>query len=226
METARISLLGCATQMYFAVVFGTSECFLLVIMAYDRYVAICSPLHYSVIMTRRYCFKLVAISHIGGFLHSLIHTIATFRSPMCSSDIHHFFCDIQPLLKLSCKETITNEILLFTFTGSITTCCLMITLLSYIYILGAIFKISSAGGRCRTFSTCASHLVSVLLFYGSILFMYMRPNSNYKDQDLSGSVFYSLIIPFLNPLIYSLRNRDVKMVIRKTLRVKVICNSI
>ncbi|XP_053555826.1 olfactory receptor 1102-like [Bombina bombina] len=227
MKTSSISLLECATQLYFAVTFGTSECFLLLFMAYDRYVAICSPLSYSVIMTNQHCLILAAVSHIIGFLHSLIHTIATFSIPFCKPDIHHFFCDIQPLLKLSCGETTTNEILLFMFTGSITICCLLTILVSYFCILCAVFKISSAGVRYRTFSTCSSHITSVLLYYGSILFMYLRPNSKYKDQDLSGSVFYSLVIPLLNPFIYSLRNRDVKNVIRKTLALRIFyCNRI
>ncbi|KAM4808044.1 olfactory receptor 5AR1-like [Rhinophrynus dorsalis] len=217
-KTARISLMDCASQMYFAVACGSSECFLLVFMAYDRYVAICNPLHYSVVMTKHHCLQLVSISYISGFLHSFIHTSATFYSPMCRSDIHHFFCDIQPLLKLSCKETFANEILLFTFTGSITMCCLLGTVLSYLFILNDILKIKSSHGRYRTFSTCSSHLVSVCLFYGSVLFMYMRPNSSYQVQDLPASVFYSLVIPMLNPVIYSLRNREVKMALRKTLK--------
>ncbi|XP_075424070.1 olfactory receptor 5T7-like [Ascaphus truei] len=224
-ETASISLMGCSSQMCFAVAFGSSECFLLAFMAYDRYVAVCSPLHYTMVMNKRRCLQLVVTSHLSGFLHSIIHTVFTFRSPFCRADIHHFFCDIQPLLKLSCKETFTSEILLFTFTGSITTCCLLAIVVSYVFILEAILKIRSSGGRSRTFSTCSSHLVSVSLFYGCVLFMYLRPNSSYQDQDLSASVFYSLVIPMLNPFIYSLRNRDVKMVLRKTLFVKKLCSS-
>ncbi|XP_053305356.1 olfactory receptor 1019-like [Spea bombifrons] len=195
-------------------------------MAYDRYLAICQPLHYSLIMSKYHCICLVAISYITGFLHSIIHTAATFSSPMCQTDIYHFFCDIQPLLKLSCKETLTNEILLYTFTGFLTFVCLLVIVLSYICILNTILKMYSSGGRCRTFSTCSSHLVSVSLFYGSVLFMYMRPNSSYHDHDISASVFYSLIIPMLNPFIYSLRNREVKMVFMKKIAVKMYCNAI
>ncbi|XP_053555827.1 olfactory receptor 1019-like [Bombina bombina] len=221
-----ISFIECATQLFFGVTFGTSECFILVFMAYDRYVAICSPLSYLVIMTNKLCFTLVTISHITGVLHSLIHTVATFSISFCKSKIHHFFCDIHPLLKLSCQETTTNEILLFAFTGSITMFCIMAILLSYLCIVCAIFKISSAGLRHRTFSTCSSHLISVLLFYGSTMFTYVRPNSKYKEQDLSGSIFYTAIIPMLNPFIYSLRNRDVKNAIRKTLGARILCNGL
>ncbi|KAE8633928.1 hypothetical protein XENTR_v10002152 [Xenopus tropicalis] len=195
LETARISVIECAFQMYFAVSFGSTECFLLAFMAYDRYIAICSPLYYSVIMTKYHCLQLMAISYVCGFLHSIIHTAATFKHSLCWTDIHHFFCDIQPLLKLSCQKTITNEILLVIFSGSITMLCLLGTVLSYFWILNAIYKMYSSGV--------------------SVLFMYLRPNSSYKDEDLSASVFYSLVIPMLNPMIYSLRNRDVRLVLWK-----------
>ncbi|XP_053555828.1 olfactory receptor 141-like [Bombina bombina] len=222
MKSSSISLIECSVQLFFGVTFGTSECFLLVFMAYDRYVAICSPLSYSVIMTNRFCLTLVTISHIIGVLHSLVHTVATFSIDYCKPDIHHFFCDIHPLLKLSCQNTATNEILLFAFTGSITIFCLITILLSYLCILSVVFKMSSTGVRYRTFSTCTSHVISVVLYYGSIMFMYLKPNSKYKDHDLSGSVFFTLIIPMLNPFIYSLRNRDVKNAISKILAVKIL----
>ncbi|OCU01582.1 olfactory receptor 1019 [Xenopus laevis] len=224
LETAKISVIECAFQMYFAVSFGSTECFLLAFMAYDRYIAICSPLYYSVIMTKHHCLLLMAISYICGFLHSIIHTAATFVHSLCRTDIHHFFCDIQPLLKLSCQETFTNEILLVIFSGSITLLCLLGTVISYLWILNAIFKMYYSGVRYKTFSTCSSHLVSVFLFFGSVLFMYLRPNSSYKDQDLSASVFYSLVIPMLNPIIYSLRNRDVRLVLRRALSVNIPIN--
>nr|XP_033780561.1 olfactory receptor 1102-like isoform X2 [Geotrypetes seraphini]XP_033780562.1 olfactory receptor 1102-like isoform X2 [Geotrypetes seraphini] len=207
-----ISFSGCATQLYFFVTFGTTECFLLAAMAYDRYVAICNPLLYVVIMSKRLCLQLVVSSYIGGLLHAMIHAVATFHLPFCkSNEIGHFFCDVPPLLKISCISTEINEILLFTFTGSITLGCLIVILVSYLYILASILKISSGEGRQKTFSTCASHITAVIIFYGTIAFMYLRPSSSYSvEQDKVVAVFYTLVIPMLNPLIYSVRNKDVK----------------
>uniref|UniRef100_A0A8C5Q5X2 Olfactory receptor n=1 Tax=Leptobrachium leishanense TaxID=445787 RepID=A0A8C5Q5X2_9ANUR len=212
-ETPLISPLGCAAQIYFAVSLGSAECFVLVLMGYDRYIAICHPLHYVAIMTKHRCLQLLAISYISGFLHSIIHTAATFSFPICRSDIHHFSCDIQALLKLFCKETLINEILLYTFSSAITATCLVATVISYICISDAILKTHTTSGRLKLFSTCASHLLSVALFFGSLLFMYMRPNSSYHENDLSASVFYTVAIPMLNPFIYSLRNKDVKIAV-------------
>ncbi|XP_030043584.1 olfactory receptor 1102-like isoform X1 [Microcaecilia unicolor] len=218
-ERTAISFSGCATQMYFFVTFGTTECFLLAAMAYDRYVAICNPLLYVVIMSKRLCLQLVVSSYIGGLLHSMIHVVATFHLPFCkSNELSHFFCDIPPLLKISCVSTEINEILLFTFTGSISLGCLLIILVSYLYILSSILKMSSGEGRQKTFSTCASHITAVILFYGTISFMYLRPSSSYSvEQDKVVSVFYTLIIPMLNPLIYSVRNKEVKASVRNIL---------
>ncbi|XP_029435988.1 olfactory receptor 1102-like isoform X2 [Rhinatrema bivittatum] len=216
-ESPVISFSGCATQMFFFVTFGTTECFLLASMAYDRYAAICNPLLYAAIMSKRLCLQLVVSSYIGGCLHSIIHVTATFSLPFCKSNkISHFFCDIPPLLKISCISTQINEILLFAFTGSISMGCLLIILVSYLWILSTILKISSGEGRQKTFSTCASHITAVSLFYGTILFMYLRPSSDYSvEQDKVVSVFYTLIIPMLNPLIYSVRNKEVKAALRK-----------
>uniref|UniRef100_A0A8C8SNA4 Olfactory receptor n=1 Tax=Pelusios castaneus TaxID=367368 RepID=A0A8C8SNA4_9SAUR len=215
-----ISIEGCATQMYCFIAFGTTECFLLAVMAYDRYVAICKPLLYTVIMSRRVCIQLLAGSYICGFLISMIHTSCAFRLSFCQSNIiNHFFCDVVPLLNLSCTDTRVNEIILFAF-------CIFngifITLeicISYIYIVSAILRIHSAEGRFKAFSTCASHLTVVTMFFGTAVFMYMRPSSESSpNQDRVVSVFYTVVIPMLNPLIYSLRNKEVKAALRRMLQ--------
>ncbi|KAM4707095.1 olfactory receptor-like protein OLF1 [Discoglossus pictus] len=214
-----ISFFGCATQSFFFVALGSAECILLAGMAYDRYVAICNPLLYVVIMTRPLCFWLVAGSYIGGFLHSIIYVSFTFKLPFCKShEIDHFFCDIPQLLKLSCVDTTYIEILLFAFTGSIGMSCLILITVSYVLIMSSILKMTTVERRMQTFSTCASHLTAVNIFYGTILFIYLRPQSMYNtNQDRVVSVFYTIIIPMLNPLIYSVRNKEVKLSLRQVL---------
>ncbi|XP_029431646.1 olfactory receptor 1019-like [Rhinatrema bivittatum] len=216
-EDTSISYLGCATQLYFFVALACTECILLAVMAYDRYVAICKPLHYAVIMTKIVCIQMIASSYIGGFLYSLLQTGSTFRLSFCGShEIDHFFCDIPPLLKLSCTNTYINEIVLPTFAASVTFSAVLVISVSYIYILSSIFRIRSAEGRRKAFSTCASHFVCVILFYGTIIFMYLRPTSSYSlEQDRVVSVVYTQVIPMLNPLIYSLRNKEVKAALRR-----------
>nr|XP_033778980.1 olfactory receptor 1019-like [Geotrypetes seraphini] len=217
-ENRPISFYACAIQLFSAVGFGTTECILLAVMAYDRYVAICNPLLYSTIITKKRCLQLVACSYLGGFLHSTIHTVATFRLPFCGHEIHHFFCDIPPLLKLSCFDSQLSEILLFTFISIVGFSCVLIIVPSYIYIISTILKIKSKEGRRKAFSTCASHFTAVSLLFGTAIFTYIRPPSMYsQDQDKVLSVFYSVIIPMLNPLIYSVRNNEVKASIKKLL---------
>ncbi|XP_029435986.1 olfactory receptor 1052-like [Rhinatrema bivittatum] len=218
-ESPAISFSGCAAQLYFFVAFGTTESFLLAAMAYDRYAAIYNPLLYSITMSKRLCLQLVALSFIGGFLHSSIYVIAIFRLPFCkSNEINNFFCDILSLLKLSCVSTKIIEILLFAFTGSISMTCLLIILISYFYILSTILKISSREGRQKAFSTCASHFTIVTLSYGTISFIYLRPSTSHSvEQDKVVSLIYTNIIPMLNPLIYSVRNKEVKAALRKIL---------
>ncbi|XP_030043387.1 olfactory receptor 5I1-like [Microcaecilia unicolor] len=215
-----ISFSGCATQLYFYAALGTTECLLLAVMAYDRYAAIYNPLLYSTKMSKRLCLQLVVLSYIGGFLHSCIYVISAVHLPYCkSNEINHFFCDLPPLLKLSCVSTKTIETLLNTFTGSISMCCLLIIFVSYFCILSTILKISSGEGRKKAFSTCASHITAVTLFYGTISFMYVRPSSSYSmEQDKVVAVIYTVIIPMLNPLIYSIRNKEVKIALRKFLK--------
>lgn len=207
-----ISFYACATQLGFFLNFLISEMFLLAVMAYDRYVAICKPLLYAVIMSPHLNVLLVLATYLAGFLNAAIHTGFTFRLSFCRSNvINHFFCDTPPLLKLSCSDTHINEVVIFAFASFNELSCLLIILISYLYILIAILRIHSAEGRHKAFSTCASHLMVVTIFFGTILFMYLRPSSSYSmDQDKVVSVFYTVVIPMLNPLIYSLRNKEVK----------------
>ncbi|XP_069508969.1 olfactory receptor 5J3-like [Ambystoma mexicanum] len=214
-----ISFAGCAAQMYFSVALGTAECILLAAMAIDRYVAICNPLLYSVIMNVTFCVQLVVGSYVVGFLHSIIYVASVFQLPFCNSNrISHFFCEIPPLLKLSCTDTRFIKVLLVIFSGSISMSCLLAIVVSYLYILLAILKINSATGRKKTFSTCASHLTAVTVFYGTILFVYLWPSSSHSmDLERVVSVLYTIIIPMLNPMIYSVRNREVKEALRVTM---------
>uniref|UniRef100_A0A667GYI7 Olfactory receptor n=1 Tax=Lynx canadensis TaxID=61383 RepID=A0A667GYI7_LYNCA len=212
-----ISFLGCATQMFLAVTFGTTECFILAAMAYDRYVAIYNPLLYSVSMSPRVYVPLIVASYVGGILHASIHTVATFSLSFCASnEIRHVFCDIPPLLAISCSDTHTNQLLLSYLVGSIEIVTILTVLISYGFILLAILKIHSAAGRRKVFSTCGSHLTGVSIYHGTILFMYVRPSSSYAlDHDMIVSMFYSIVIPMLNPIIYSLRNKDVKEAMKR-----------
>ncbi|XP_012602144.1 olfactory receptor 5T3-like [Microcebus murinus] len=219
-ENKAISFLGCATQMLLFVTLGTTECFLLAAMAYDRYVAIYNPLLYSVSMSPGVYVPLIVASYGGGILHATIHTVATFSLSFCgSNEIRHVFCDIPPLLAISCSDTHTNQLLLFYFVGSIEIVTILIVLISYSFIVLAILKMRSAEGRQKVFSTCGSHLTGVTIYHGTILFSYMRPSSSYaSEHDMIVSIFYTIVIPMLNPIIYSLRNKDVKEAMKRFLR--------
>ncbi|XP_072826824.1 olfactory receptor 5AP2-like [Vicugna pacos] len=208
-----ISFNECATQFFFFGSFAGIEGFLLTVMAYDRYVAICKPLLYTVTMPPHLNIMLVLATYFAGFINAAIHTGLTFQLSFCHSNvINHFFCDTPPLLKLSCSDTRVNEVLIFAFASFNELSCFLTILTSYLYILTAILRIHSASGRNKAFSTCASHLMVVTIFFGTILFMYLRPSSSYAmDQDKVVSVFYAVVIPMLNPLIYSLRNKEVKI---------------
>uniref|UniRef100_A0A8D2BA85 Olfactory receptor n=1 Tax=Sciurus vulgaris TaxID=55149 RepID=A0A8D2BA85_SCIVU len=212
-----ISFFGCATQMFLFVTFGTTECFLLAAMAYDRYVAIYNPLLYSVSMSPRVYVQLIVASYVGGISHAIMHTMATFYLSFCgSNEIRYIFCDIPPLLAISCSDTQTNQLLLFYFVGSIEIVTILIVLISYGFILLAILKMHSAEGRRKVFSTCGSHLTGVSIYHGTIPFMYVRPSSSYTlDHDMIVSIFYTIVIPILNLIIYSLRNKDVKEAVKK-----------
>ncbi|XP_073206656.1 olfactory receptor 5G9-like [Lepidochelys kempii] len=211
-ESKRISYNACAVQMYLFGTFGHVDCLLLAVMAYDRYVAICNPLLYTVTMSRWLCHQLVAGVYAVGLLDSMVHTVFTFCLSFCSSNaINHFLCDVPPVLSLSCSDTRVNEIVMFASTGCLVVSSIVIILLSYAYIIITILRIRSAEGRRKAFSTCTSHLTAVAMFHGSLLFMYFRPSTSYSlDTDKIASVFYTVVIPMLNPLIYSLRNKEVK----------------
>ncbi|XP_006214206.1 olfactory receptor 5J3 [Vicugna pacos] len=213
---------ACLVQHLFFGVFITTEGFLLSVMAYDRYVAIVNPLLYKIAMSKRTCVGLVTGSLIGGMINSLTHTISLGRLSFCGSNVvGHFFCDVPPLLKLSCSDTSMNELLLLTFTGVIAMATFLTVIVSYMFIAVAILKIRSAAGRQKAFSTCASHLTAVTIFYGTISFNYIQPNSLYSvEQEKVVSVFYTLVIPMLNPLIYSLRNKEVKDAVRRAIEMK------
>uniref|UniRef100_A0A803ST06 G-protein coupled receptors family 1 profile domain-containing protein n=1 Tax=Anolis carolinensis TaxID=28377 RepID=A0A803ST06_ANOCA len=194
-------------------------CLLLAAMAYDRYMAICNPLLYPILMSHKVCIFLVASSYLIGSMSSLVHTCFTFHFSFCNSNvINHFFCDIPPLLALSCSNTYINEILLFTLCGFIQSSTFLFILASYAYIVFTILSIPSAKHRHKTFSTCTSHLIAVVLFYGALLFMYLHPSSEYTlDKDKIIAVFYTVVFPMLNPLIYTLRNKEVKDALKRTL---------
>ncbi|XP_074852216.1 olfactory receptor 5AR1-like [Carettochelys insculpta] len=215
-ERKSISYAACYVQMYFFVSFADIECLLLAVMAYDRYVAICNPLLYMVTMSRQRCNLLVAGVYIVGLVDALIHTCCTFQLSFCGSNvINRFFCDIPPLLALSCTDTHINEMVMFAFIGSIVVSSVVIVLLSYVYIISTVLQIRSAEGRRRAFSTCSFHMTAVVMFYGSQLFVCLHPTFSSLESDKIAAVFYTVILPMLNPLIYSLRNTEVKDSLRK-----------
>ncbi|XP_070583686.1 olfactory receptor 5AR1-like [Erythrolamprus reginae] len=218
-EHSTISFTGCAMQFFFFATFVTTEACILAVMAYDRFIAICYPLQYFVVMSKKLCIILVTAVYTCGFVNSTAHTIVIFSLNFCNSKtINHFFCDVPPLLSLSCSDTHLVHFVNFilsTFFGGTT---FLTVLISYIAIVIAILKISSAQGRYKAFSTCASHLTTVTIFFGTIIFMYVGPGSNFSlDKNKIISIFYTLIISSLNPFIYSLRNRDVKDAISRIL---------
>ncbi|XP_063295409.1 olfactory receptor 5AP2-like [Pelobates fuscus] len=212
-----ISLLGCAAQMYFHLALGATECVILAVMAYDRYAAICKPLHYNLIMNRRLCWSLAAGSWTVCFMNSAIHVVLTFQLPYCRSHhITHFFCEMPPFFRISCRDTQMNEIAMYISAGIIAMCSFCLTLISYVHVISTILKIRSSQGRHKAFSTCASHLTVVALYYGTIMFMYLRPRSIYSPEiDKTVSIIYTAVTPMLNPIIYSIRNKDVKGSIRR-----------
>ncbi|XP_020856279.1 olfactory receptor 8D2-like [Phascolarctos cinereus] len=212
-----ISFLECMTQLYFFTIFIIAEGYLLTAMAYDRYVAICSPLLYNVLMSQRMCSVMTLVVYSLGFFGATIHTSCMAMLSFCGSHVvRHYFCDILPLLSLSCSSTHVNEVLLFIIGGVNTLGPTVAILVSYTFILSSILRIHSTEGRSKAFGTCSSHLIAVGIFFGSITFMYFKPpSSNSMEQEKVSSVFYTTVIPMLNPLIYSLRNKDVKNAIRK-----------
>ncbi|KAM7236211.1 hypothetical protein CapIbe_013397 [Capra ibex] len=216
----KISYYLCATQMAFFIMFIINELFILATMSYDRYVAICNPLLYIVIMSQRVCKVLVAIPYVYSTFVSLLITIKLFNSFFCGYNvINHFYCDNFPLLSLLCSNTHEIELMIMIFSAFNLTFTLAIVLVSYLLILAAILRMKSAEGRRKAFSTCGSHLTVVTVFYGTLTFMYVKPKSSHSfDTDKVASIFYTLVIPMLNPLIYSLRNKDVNSALQKMWR--------
>ncbi|KAM4703161.1 olfactory receptor 8H3-like [Rhinophrynus dorsalis] len=211
-----ISFSNCAVQMYFVLLLGGAEFYMLAAMAYDRYNAICQPLLYSIIMHKRACIQLIAGSWLIGAVNSLIHTVLTFSLPFCANKIHHFFCDVPPLLNLACTDTWINELAVFVIAGSVIFGSFILTMSSYTKIISTILHINSTTSRKNAFSTCTSHFIVVTIFYSSSSFMYFRPRSSYAmDRDRAVSIMYTVIAPLLNPFIYTLRNRDVKVAVIK-----------
>ncbi|XP_071475426.1 olfactory receptor 9S13-like [Marmota flaviventris] len=217
LSSKAISFRGCATQLFFFSFLGTTEAFLLAVMAYDRFMAICSPLQYPATMCPATCVRLVLGAYCGGCLNSIIETSLTFQLPFCSSNlIDHFFCDVPPLLRLACANTALNQLVMFGLCGLILVGAILGILVSYGYIAVTILRMRSGSGRHKLFSTCGSHLTAVSLFYGTGFIIYGQPGAvGSTEQGKVFSVFYTLVIPVLNPLIYSLRNKDVKDALRR-----------
>ncbi|NWW89985.1 O1020 protein, partial [Rhynochetos jubatus] len=221
-ERKVISYPACLAQFYFYAVFATTECYLLAAMAYDRYMAICSPLLYAISMSGRVCALPVAGSYLAGIVNATLHTGIALRLSFCGPNvINHFYCEGPPLYAISCTDPTINEIMMFVVVGFNLFVTNLTILVSYTYILANILRIRSAAGKHKAFSTCASHLIAVTLFYGSAASMYSRPSSRHsQDLDKVASVFYTIVTPMMNPLIYSLRNKDVKAALGRVLERK------
>ncbi|KAM3919023.1 olfactory receptor 5AP2-like [Leptodactylus fuscus] len=211
-----ISRVGCGLQMYFHMTLGATECLLLAVMAYDRFAAICRPLLYQTIINKKMCHCLASIPWSVGFSGAIIHVPLTFHLPFCKSHhVNHYFCEMPPFFKLSCKDTRLNEIVMYVAAQIIILFAFFLTLLSYINIISAVFKTSSSLGKDKAFSTCASHFIVVSLYYGTSIFMYLIPRSAHSPEiDKTVSLLYTVVTPMLNPIIYSMRNKDVKDMIR------------
>uniref|UniRef100_A0A8D0HP46 Olfactory receptor n=1 Tax=Sphenodon punctatus TaxID=8508 RepID=A0A8D0HP46_SPHPU len=214
-----ISKAGCAAQMYVFAILGLTECCLLAAMAYDRYVAICHPLYYTVIMNSRMCTCLAAVLWTIGISVEVAQITWIFSLPFCGSNlIQHFFCDIPPLVKMACMDTFKNEIVVLTVSVIFIMSPFLLIIVSYIRIISTILKLPSAESRRKAFSTCSSHLTVVTLFFGTALFTYLRPKSTHTPRtDKMISLMYTVVTPVLNPIIYTLRNQEVKGALRKTL---------
>ncbi|XP_006989790.2 olfactory receptor 10AG1-like [Peromyscus maniculatus bairdii] len=214
-----ISFMACATQMYFFLVLGATECFILTAMAYDRYVAICNPLLYPLIMNNRLCIQLAAGCWLSGVPVHIGFTYWIFSLPFCGSNqLNHFFCDIPPVLTLACGDTFMIEILVYVIALLVVTIPFMLIFGSYLKIISTILKLPSATGRAKAFSTCSSHLIVVALFFGSGIITYLRPKSSHSARtDKFLSLFYTVVTPMFNPMIYCLRNKDVMIAMKKFL---------
>lgn len=216
-EKKVISFIRCATQLFSFATCATTECYVLAAMAYDRYMAICNPLLYSTVMSQRLCIGMLAGAYLAGVISSTIHTVSIFRLPFCrSKTINHFFCDGPPLLALSCSDTHAVEVTVSAVVGFNILSTTVFILISYLSVLSTVMRMRSVAGRRKAFSTCASHFISIALYYGSSLFTYLLPSSRESSSyDEVVSMLYSVAVPMLNPLIYSLRNADMKNAMRK-----------
>ncbi|XP_014682677.3 olfactory receptor 5B2-like [Equus asinus] len=212
-----ISYNACAAQMFFFVALATVENFLLASMAYDRFAAVCKPLHYTTTMTTSVCACLAIGSYIYGFMNASVHIRDTFSLSFCMSNmVHHFFCDIPAVMSLSCSDRHISELILVVVASFNIFFALLVILSSYMFIFITILKMHSAEGYHKALYTCASHLTTVAIFYGTVIFMYSQPSSSHSmDTDKIASVFYTMVIPMLNPLVYSLRNKEVKNAFKK-----------
>ncbi|KAK7797906.1 hypothetical protein U0070_015973 [Myodes glareolus] len=211
-QVASIPYVGCLAQMYFFIVFGNMENFLLMVMAFDRYVAICFPLHYSSIMSPKLCVGMVVLCWVITMMHSMLHTLLLARLPFCEDNmIPHFFCEISALLKLACSDIFINELMIFVLAGPFMVIPFSLIIVSYVKIVSSILKVSSARVIHKVFSTCGSHLSVVSLFYGTIIGVYLCPSANNSTvKETVIGMMYTVVTPMLNPFIYSLRNRDIK----------------
>ncbi|XP_014647969.1 PREDICTED: olfactory receptor 4P4-like [Ceratotherium simum simum] len=213
-QRSTISYNGCLSQMFYAHFFGATEIFILVAMAYDRYAAICRPLHYMVIMSRRVCYVLVTASVIGAFIHSILHVLIIIELPFCGpNQIDHYFCDVFPLLKLACTDTCLSVITIITTTGVLSILTFVALVISYIIILSTL-RTRSSEGRRKALSTCGSHITVVFMFFLPLIFTYV-PTADSVSNDKVFALFYTMIAPMFNPLIYTLRNTDMKNALRK-----------
>ncbi|XP_036920415.1 olfactory receptor 10AG1-like [Sturnira hondurensis] len=218
-QKGNISLLACATQMCFVLIFGGSECLLLTVMAYDRYVAICNPLHYTVVMNQKVCIQLVTASWVSAVPIVIGQTWNVFSLPFCGSNtINHFFCDLPPVLRLACGDTFVNEITAYVAAVVFVTVPFLLIVASYVKIISNILKLSSARSKAKAFSTCSSHLIVVILFYSTAAITYSQPKPN-QSEGIGKliSLFYTILIPTLNPIIYTLRNKDIMEALKKLL---------
>ncbi|XP_077169481.1 olfactory receptor 5V1-like [Paroedura picta] len=215
-ESPTISIMGCVAQMHFLVTLETTEAFLLVSMALDRYFAICRPLRYTRLMSKWTCLQMAGASWICGFIHASLHTTLAFHLSYCQPNgISHFFCDIPPLLSISCSDTSVNQTAVLITGVFVGICPFFLILLSYVFILHAILTNQQRKQSHKAVSTCVSHLTVVILYYGSGIFTYLRPSTSYSERDELVGVLYNILTPTLNPLIYSLRNKEVKLAMRR-----------
>ncbi|KAM4661950.1 olfactory receptor 5V1-like [Discoglossus pictus] len=227
-DTCVISFTGCMAQVCLFTLCATVECIVLAAMALDRYVAICRPLHYTIVVNKIVCLNLAVLAWLSGVFNSVIQTILTSRLPFCGANaIDRLYCEVQPLIRLSCVDTKLNDILATISAAVFGVSCLIFILASYVFIISAILRIPSRGGRQKAFSTCASHITVVVLYYGAIIFMYLLPKSSSSQRlDTAVSMIYSSITPVLNPIIYSLRNQQVKAALEKALKENLFTNQL